>query len=109
MNKPEINLQLNKIRSATKTQKLSEIKSYIKNLLNLYNNKELTESELGYFITSLVQFADELKNVESFSKITKNSGLLELPESQIEQKGYNRTEILTELIRDVEEFVSLPN
>lgn len=87
-----------KINNVSLTERNDEIISFLLELTKLYKSNSISSSELGYFILPLAQFKESVKDIDTFSEIITNAGMLELPESQIEEKGFNRQEILKKLL-----------
>ena len=78
---------------------MPQVPEYHKVLLVLWNL-----SLIGYYLTSLVQFKENIKNKNNFLEIMRLSVLLELPKEQLEGKGLNRKNLISSLIGVLEHF-----
>lgn len=86
-----------------------EIKKFLKDLLGYKNSNQITESEFAYFVTSLAQFEENLKSSKILSEILGDAGILELPATQVEKKGYDREKLKLKLLREIGEYITTEN
>jgi hypothetical protein len=73
-------------------------------LRDLYNSSSINSTELGYYIVSLVQYEEFVKDTQTFTEIIQNASKLELPESQVEEKCINRQEVLDKVLDLIDVF-----
>lgn len=101
----KVKAYLNKINKTPNSRKKTEIKGYLKQLVDMYSSGTITSTQLGYCVTSLVQYKKGIPASELFSEILKIAGVIELPDTQVEKKGYDRNNLTENLVLSIKKYL----